>query len=60
MERFVNTAVVIVFIMVITFLAGTFYASLAHPTNVELASVDGRITKHGRGQPGLWVDYLAQ
>jgi hypothetical protein len=57
MDRFVNTAVVIVFIMVLTFLAGTFYASFAHPTNVELASVDGRVTKQGRGQPGLCVDF---
>jgi hypothetical protein len=57
MDRFVNTAVVIVFIMAITFLAGSFYASFAHPANVELASVDGRVTLHGKPQANLGVDF---
>ena len=45
-------------LLVATFLAGAFYASLAHTSTVELGAVNGLVTFHGRAQPNLCVDFI--
>jgi hypothetical protein len=45
-------------LLVATFLGGAFYASLEHPSTVELGTVSGLVTFHGRPQPNLCVDLV--
>jgi hypothetical protein len=45
-------------ILVVTFLGAAFYASLGHSSNVQLGSVSGLVTFHGRPQPNLCVDLV--
>ncbi|HTQ40966.1 MAG TPA: hypothetical protein VMJ32_18265 [Pirellulales bacterium] len=46
------------FIVVATFLGGAFYASLGSSSKIELGTVSGRVTFHGRPQPNLCIDFV--
>jgi hypothetical protein len=53
-----NFAVGACVVLVAAFLGGAFYASLGHTSTVELATITGRVTLHGRPQPNLYVDFV--
>jgi hypothetical protein len=45
-------------IIVATFLAGAFYASLGQTPTVNLAPISGRVTFHGKPQPNLLIEFV--
>jgi hypothetical protein len=56
--RLFNYLTAICIVLVVLFLGAAFCASLIHTSGVELATVGGRVTFHGRPQENLCVEFV--